>query len=93
MADIISDFTKDPDATLDWHFDWFNWLQTSETITTSTYTVSPGLTIASTSNTTTNTTAWISGGQTSHVYTLTNRVVTNQGRTDERSIVIRVKDR
>lgn len=93
MTDIVSDFTKDPDATLDWHFDWLNWLATAETITSSSFIVTAGLTLVSNTNTTTNTTVWLSGGQTGHVYTVTNRVVTSGGRTDDRSIIIRVKDR
>lgn len=83
---------KDPDAILDWKFDWSSWLAVSETIATSDFEVSPGLTVTTDSHTNTNTTVWLSGG-TPGVYRVTNRITTNQGRTDDRSITIRVKDR
>lgn len=89
----VPSFTKDPDATLDWHFDWSSWLASGETISTSTFICSAGIVVSSTSATTTNTTIWLSGGRPGQPYRITNRVVTNQGRTDDRSITVRVKDR
>ena len=86
-------FTKDPQAVLDYVFDWTEWLATSETISTSTWTVTPGLTLDTSSNTIVTATAWISGGTPGIPYSVTNKIVTNQGRTDERSITIRVTDR
>ena len=90
MAD---DYTKDPDAVLDWKFDWYNWLTNGETISTSTFIVTPGLTVNSTSNTGSAATVWLSGGRTGQAYLVTNRITTSAGRTDDRSITIRVKDR
>lgn len=88
-----TEFIKDPDAVLDWHFDWLAWLQLGETISSSTFLVTAGLTVDSTSNTLTNATVWLSGGSPGQPYRVTNRITTNQGRTDDRSITIRVKDR
>jgi hypothetical protein len=90
MAD---DYTKDPDAVLDWLFDWTPWLGIGETISTSTFIITPGLTKNSNTNTATTATVWLSGGAAGKPYLVTNRIVTNQGRTDDRSITIRVKDR
>ncbi len=87
------DWTKDPDATLDWLFNWGEWLAANESITASTMTVSPGLTLSSSTFGTTTATAWVSGGTTGQPYTLANRITTNQGRTDERTITIRVVQR
>ena len=87
------DFTKDPDAVLDYQWDWSAWLAESETISTATVTVPAGITLDSNSNTTTQVTAWLSGGTVRTDYTVTCRIVTNQGRTDDRSIEIRVRDR
>lgn len=89
----MPDFSKDPDAVLDYTFDWSRWLAQSETITTSTVTVSAGITLNSSSNTTTTATAWVSGGTAGKPYTITDRIVTNQGRTDDRTITIRVTNR
>lgn len=95
MAD---DYTKDPDAKLDYHFDWQNWLDTNagEIIATSQFIVSAGLTVSASpapSKTTTNTTVWLEGGRNGQVYRVTNRITTSVGRVDDRSITVRVKDR
>lgn len=85
---------KDPQAVLDWAFDWTNWLATGETITgTPTITVESGLTKDSQSNTTTKVTVWLSGGTLATTYKVACRITTNQGRTDERTIGIRITDR
>jgi hypothetical protein len=39
------------------------------------------------------TVVWIGGGTVGTDYTLVNRIVTSAGRTDERSIIIRVRNR
>jgi hypothetical protein len=88
-----SDYTKDPDATLDWNFDWQYWLDDGETITTSTFVVDPGLTVTTSSHTGTSSTVWVSGGRTGQIYKVTNHIVTSAGRIDERSIRIRIQDR
>jgi hypothetical protein len=84
---------KDPNATLDWGFDWSSWLSPAEEISTATVTVQSGLTKDSQSNTTNSVTVWISGGTSGVTYEVACRVTTNQGRTDERTIGIRVTDR
>lgn len=85
-------FTKDPDAVLDYSFDWSAWL-VSDTISTSTWTAGTGITIDSNSSTTTVTTVWLSGGTASVAYTVTNRIVTAASRTDDRSLTINVEQR
>lgn len=87
------DFTKDPDAILDFGFDWTQWLSPSEAITSSTMIASPGITINSNTFSTTLATVWLSGGTAGFPYTVTNRISTNQGRTDDRTITIRVQQR
>lgn len=87
------DWQKDPDATLDWVFDWSAWLQAGETISASEFIVSAGLTVESNTNTTISATVWLSGGTTGQIYQVTNRITTNQGRIDDRSIRIRVVNR
>lgn len=84
---------KDPNAVLDYEIDWSSWLATSETISTSTWTVPTGITKDSDTHTTTTTTAWLSGGTAGNIYTLTNRIVTNQGRTEDRSIYVPCAER
>lgn len=85
-------FTKDPNAVLDYSFNWATWL-VSDTISTSTWTADTGITINSTTNTTTLATVWLSGGAAGTTYIVTNRIVTNGGRTEDRSLTINVEQR
>lgn len=87
-------FVKDPDAILDYEFNWAPWLGT-DTISTSTWIADSGITIvpASESHTTTTTRVFISGGALGQDYNLTNRITTAASRTDDRSIQIRIRQR
>ena len=100
----MSTFIKDPDAVLDYKFDWkaltnasgnSDWLETAETITTATITSSAGITVDSDSITDTNTsvTVWLSGGADGSSYTIACKIVTSLARTDERTITIQVEER
>jgi hypothetical protein len=84
-----SQFYKDPAAILDYVVDWTAWLGT-DTISQSTWTVQSGITQVTATNTTKLATIWVSGGAAGTTYTLTNRITTVGGRTDERSITITV---
>jgi len=85
-------FAKDPDAVLDYAVDWSRWLAGDE-IVTSEWTVPSGLTKVSDSKTTTKATVWLSGGTAGQSYTVTNRITTTGGRTEERSFAIRIEER
>ena len=85
-------FKKDPSAILDYSIDWSLWLD-GDTIQSSSWTVPQGLTKASETNNNSTTTVWLSGGTLDQTYTVTNRITTANGRTDERSILIKVEDR
>lgn len=84
--------SKDPAAVLDYQIDWSDWLD-DDTISTSTWTVPAGITEESSSNTTTTSTIWLSGGTAGQTYTLVNKIITASGRTDERSITINVSNK
>jgi hypothetical protein len=86
-------YTKDPDATLDYTLDWSEWLETDETIDTSTWIIPEGITTVRDSQTDTTATVWLSAGNLGQRYTATNRVVTSAGRTDDRSIYITIRNR
>jgi hypothetical protein len=90
---VLETIDKDPDAELDYGFDWTDWLQTDETIQTSTWTVPDGLTYVSKQETGTETKVWIKGGTPRKKYILTNKIETNQGRIDNRSLKIAVIER
>ena len=102
-------FVKDPEAVLDYSFDWSNWLDSTstpkETISTQTVTAPTGLTLdtssitdgtndAGTSMTDSVVQAWISGGTAgADPYRVECLITTSANRTDERSIWITVRER
>jgi len=83
---------KDPDGVLDYSFDWTDWLAGDE-ILTSDMIVPAGLTKDGEEHITAIATVWLSGGTAGTSYTATNRITTVGGRTDDRSITVRVKER
>ena len=87
-------FEKDPQAVLDFVVDWSQWLGT-DTIATATWSdpAPAGITIVTSTKTNTECTVWLSGGTVDQVYSLTNKIVTVGGRTDERTIEIVIKNR
>jgi hypothetical protein len=88
----MSKFIKDPDATLDWFYDWSEWLQEDEIINDAE--VFPNdLILENTFIGETGVTAWLSGGVAGTKYTVTCRITTSVGRVDDRSITISVKER
>jgi len=90
---MIKTFVKDPAATLDYTLDWSRWLDT-DTIASSQFTATPNtITIANQTNTTTDCTVWLSGGQMGTEYTITNTITTAAGRIDERSFTVRIQNR
>lgn len=90
---MVQAFVKDPNAVLDYEVDWSGWLASGDTISTSTWVASDGITIDSDSKTTTKTTVWLSGGVAGRSYAATNHIVTAAGREDDRTIVMRVAER
>jgi hypothetical protein len=86
-------FQKDPDAVLDYTYDWTRWLQAGETISSHSIIVPTGITLGSSATGDGLVTAWLSGGVNGTIYMVTCRITTNQGRTDDRSIWLSVLDR
>lgn len=86
-------YIKDPQAILDWVFDWSQWLAVAETITARTITVDAGITKDSDTATSTAVTVWLSGGTDGVAYQVACRITTSSARTDERTITIRVQQR
>ena len=85
-------FTKDPNAVLDYSIDWTRWLA-GDQIATSEWIIPSGLTKMADSKTSTSATVWLSGGSVGQSYTVTNRITTAAGRTEDRSFTIRVEER
>lgn len=87
----IMTWAKDPQATLDYCLDWSQWLGT-DTLGTATCSAESGITISSTSKTTSSATIWLAGGTDGTTYAVKNTVTTAGGRIDERTIAIEVKN-
>ena len=91
---VEKSFIKDPDATLDYAFDWSTyWLQDDESIISHIVTVSSGLTKDMESENSGIVTVWLSGGNVGENYEVSCRIVTSFGRTDDRTIKIMVRER
>lgn len=83
---------KDPDAVVDYAFDWADWMATGDTIASYTLTVD-GVTLDSDSSTDTAVVAWLSGGTAGSLASIACKVTTGAGRTDERTAVIKIRER
>jgi len=86
-------YIKDPDAFLDYGFDWSEWLESGEIIATSTWIAPDGITKGADTYSDDATSVWMSGGAVGCDYVVVNRVTTNQSRQDDRSITIKVRNR
>ena len=90
-------FVKDPDAELDYSFDWSDYLATGETISSQTMTVESGLTLGTGEKAPSESDGivvfWLSGGPAGEDYDVACKIVTSASRTDERTMTIRVKNR
>jgi len=104
MARPQTQWIKDPDATLDYKFDWkastngtgdTDWLQSGETISSFTIDEDTGITVDSSAKSDTNTsvTVWLSGGTAGTTYAVRCEIVTSSSRTDERTMYILVEQR
>ena len=90
MTDEI--FIKDPDATLDYEWDWEPWLD-GDTIASVTVSVPTGLTSSGHTNTTKVVKIWLSGGTVGERYQVSCKITTALGRTDERTFLINCADK
>ena len=103
-----SEWIKDPDAVLDYCFDWAaatngtgpsDWLGAVETISDHTITVTPvsasPLTVDASAETDADTsvTVWLSGGLAGTEYKVACLIETSGIRTDERTMKIKVEER
>ena len=94
----IATFTKDPDSILTYTLNWNGstpgpWLDTGDTISTSTWIVPNGISASTSSNTNTTTTVKVGAATSGEDYSLTNRITTANGLKTDRTILIRVRER
>jgi hypothetical protein len=85
-------FKKDPDAVLDYDWDWTEWLG-NDTIDSFSVIVPTGMTLADATQADGVVKAWLSGGVAKTSYVVTCQITTLGGRTDERSALFNVQER
>lgn len=86
-------FLKDPDAVLDFAFDWSAWLEDGETIVDHEVVAADGITLDSSDADAGVVTFWLSGGTLRGSYRVTCHIVTSAGREDDRSLTVSVRER
>jgi len=82
---------KDSNEVLDYVLDWSARLDTGDAIASSTWIVPSGITKDSDNFGGSTTTIWLSGGTDGETYTFTNRITTDDGRTMDQSVRLRLK--
>jgi hypothetical protein len=86
----MSRFSKSVADVLDYPIDWALWLAAGETIVTSAWAATPGITIASSSQSQTTATVWLSGGKEQDEYQIANTITTSAGRTRTRGFTLAI---
>lgn len=91
---MAKSYKKDPNAVLDYGWDWSAWLG-EDTIADSMWTVPDGIVSEQEEFTNTTTTIWLSGGTIDTDYTLINHITTSNTppREDDRTMVIKVREK
>ena len=99
-----TEWIKDPDAVLDYKFDWkastngtgdSDWLAAGETISAHVIDEDTGITVDSSalSDANTSVTVWLSGGTAGTDYSVRCEIDTSASRTDERTMIIKCRER
>ena len=86
---------KDPESELDYRWDWTDWLSadSDEIVSYSLESSDPDFVIGANSNTAQYVTVWLSGGKVGTRPTVTCRITTAAGRTDDRTAKFSIKQR
>lgn len=89
----MTTFTHDPQARLDYSVDWSAWLAENESITETEWDVPAGLSPSDEITLAGVCTVWLEGGTAGQRYPVVCQISTSQGRRDERTIWLLVRDR
>ena len=92
-SDIGERKRKDPDARLDYVWDWSAWLEDGDTIATCDVSAPAGITASVGQTDGFRVFSWLSGGSAGETHSVRCRITTSQGRIDDRSMQIQVLDR
>lgn len=93
MSAYHARFTKQPDDHLDYDIDLRDWMPKGDHVADVSVTTDSGITIASYSYTDENVKLWVKGGEDGKDYDVSVEVKTNEGRTKEFDLQMRVRER
>lgn len=88
----LTHFTKDPNSVLDYVWNWTAWLD-GDTIASHTITATGGLIVDSSTVDGPLVTVWLSGGTLGETSKVTCHIVTDGGRTEEKTSTFQITDR
>ena len=86
----MTQFNKDPMAVKDYGFDWGLWMSSGDTISSSVFSAGGSCAITSSSVSSYQTVTFVGSGVPGETNKITNRIVTSQGRTEEKSFDLRI---
>ena len=78
-------WVQDEESSLDYQFDWTDWLEDDESITNYGVTATAGLTVTNVTEAAGIITAWIAGGTSGEYYEVRCEITTDAGRVDART--------
>jgi hypothetical protein len=81
---------KDPQAVLDFHVAWADWLE-GDTITASAWSVPAGLSVVVDTFIASAATVWLSGGVLGKKYVVTNSITTAAGRQQDYTFAVAIR--
>lgn len=90
---MTSTFIHDPQSTLDYAQDWSRWLSADEHITSHLVTATGTAELLQSTEAAGIVTVWVAGGTPGTTSTVTIHIVTNQGRQDDRSMRLQIRNR
>ena len=85
-------FSKQPGETLDYDFDFTDWMPTGDAIASSVVTAESGVTLGTKISTDTVIKQFISGGTDGQKYKVTCKITTNDGRIKELELMLKIKE-
>lgn len=88
----MSTYLHDPDATINYPFDWSAWLEDGETITASTWIPDPGITVVTSGFTSTSTTVKASVSVSSGIQKAINRITTSTGEVQDKTLTLIIEE-
>lgn len=84
---------KDPDAVLDWAWEFVDWLESGDSLSSKTVTEETGITVDSSEISGTQVIVWLSGGTAGTSYDVMVRPATVDGRSDDFTVTFQVGDK